>query len=494
MFSIIFSLYIFVSLILLIGFFFIYIKQILFTNLFFKNYIFLLILSIFTFFIFLFSLFIYTNNNLFIYLNFYKIDYFFNNSIYNIILNKSVFLSESFFIYFPFLYSFIFITLLTLLFCFAYNKKELLIFIVFVILILIIGLLLFLTNSIIYFFLIYESLLLPSFFILYKFAKTRKAVEASFLMFFWTQFGALFLILNFQYLFFLTNSFKFSNIKYINFNSFELHFLLITSLIGFGVKFPIWPFYDWLPKAHVEASTNFSIFLSGVLVKFAFFGFFKYILLLNLDLTSLYLYPFLIIGLLDSSLKLFYQIDLKKVIAYSTVVEMHWLLIALVSGINIFWIPAAAMLLSHAILSSSLFLSIDYVTRRFKTRLTTEISGIYYFIPDLYLLTLVILIIFLGFPGTLFFLAEFLFFSFLLDINFILFFFIFIIIYLLLPISFIKNWFLLLFSYNSPIIISNTIKFNTEIFLDLTLLEKFILFSFILQLFWLGFSFQYLFF
>jgi NADH:ubiquinone oxidoreductase subunit 4 (subunit M) len=108
--------------------------------------------------------------------------------------------------------------------------------------------------------------------------------------------------------------------------------LFLCFLTGFGVKLPIWPFYGWLPKAHVEASTNFSIFLSGVLVKFAFFGLFKCLLLVELEPTFIYVYPFLILGIVDTVFKLFYQLDLKKLVAYSTVVEMHWLTICIISG------------------------------------------------------------------------------------------------------------------------------------------------------------------
>jgi NADH:ubiquinone oxidoreductase subunit 4 (subunit M) len=73
----------------------------------------------------------------------------------------------------------------------------------------------------------------------------------------------------------------------------------------------------------VEASTNFSIFLSGVLVKFAFFGLLKCLLVIELEPTFIYVYPFLILGIVDTVFKIFYQIDLKKLVAYSTVVEMH---------------------------------------------------------------------------------------------------------------------------------------------------------------------------
>jgi NADH-quinone oxidoreductase subunit M len=142
-------------------------------------------------------------------------------------------------------------------------------------------------------------------------------------MFFWTQFGALFLIFSFLYLFCVCGTSSFISIELTSFSTFEVNFLLLCWLVGFGVKLPIWPFYGWLPKAHVEASTNFSIFLSGVLVKFAFFGFIKCLLSLQLEPTFIYIYPFLLLGLTDAVFKLFFQIDLKKLVAYSTVVEMH---------------------------------------------------------------------------------------------------------------------------------------------------------------------------
>lgn len=87
-------------------------------------------------------------------------------------------------LYYPFVYIFLLVTLLTLYFCFAYNRSELNVFSMYVTFILISGLGLFSTTSLFLFFLFYEALLLPSFFILYHFAKTRKAVEAAYLMFF----------------------------------------------------------------------------------------------------------------------------------------------------------------------------------------------------------------------------------------------------------------------------------------------------------------------
>jgi len=82
-------------------------------------------------------------------------------------------------------------------------------------------------------------LLVPSFFILYKFAKTRRCVEAAYLMFFWTQFGALWLIFGFIYLFMVGDTSSFSVLSLNYFSQFEVNFIFLCCLIGFGVKLPI---------------------------------------------------------------------------------------------------------------------------------------------------------------------------------------------------------------------------------------------------------------
>jgi formate hydrogenlyase subunit 3/multisubunit Na+/H+ antiporter MnhD subunit len=86
--------------------------------------------------------------------------------------------------YYPFIYVFLLITVLSIIFCLSYNSDELVSFMFYCQVILIAGYVLFFTDSLILFFLSYEMLLIPSFFILYKFAKTRRCVEAAYLMFF----------------------------------------------------------------------------------------------------------------------------------------------------------------------------------------------------------------------------------------------------------------------------------------------------------------------
>lgn len=395
-------------------------------------------------------------------------------------LNLSFFLLNIYI--FPFIYIFILITVLSILFCLTYNKNELIAFFFYTVIILCSGFMLFFTDSLILFFLFYEMLLIPSFFILYKFAKTRRCVEAAYLMFFWTQFGALFLIFSFLYLFLLLNSLSFSFITSFSFSMFEVNFLFICWLIGFGVKLPIWPFYNWLPKAHVEASTNFSIFLSGVLVKFAFFGLFKCLIVLQFDFTFYFVYPFLTIGIVDAVFKLFYQIDLKKLVAYSTVVEMHWLTICVLNGQNALILSGFCMLISHALLSTNSFLLVDAINRRFKTRLITEISGINFLCPKLFLVILLNSLVFLGFPGSIFFIAEFLFFSFFFDLFPFLSLFFIVLLYLLGPTFFFRTWMNVMFGTSTALLYKLPV--------DLTSKELVVYGGNIFLMFWLGVTWQ----
>ncbi len=384
--------------------------------------------------------------------------------------------------YFPFIYIFLIITALSIIFCLSYSLNEIITFTTYCTIILLAGYVLFFTDSLIIFFFAYEMLLVPSFFILYKFAKTKRCIEAAYLMFFWTQFGALFLIFSFIYMFFLAQNSSFWVIANFQFTNFEVNFLFLCWIVGFGVKLPIWPFYGWLPKAHVEASTNFSIFLSGVLVKFAFFGLFRCLCLLQTEPTLFIIIPFLIVGIADSTFKLFYQIDLKKLVAYSTVVEMHWLTLCVISGQTPLMLATFCMLISHALLSTNSFFLVDAINRRFKTRLITEISGINFLCPKLFLTILLNLLIFLGFPGSIFFIAEFLFFSFFFDFFPFLTLILLILLYLLAPTFFFRSWLNALFGMS--------LASHKKIVLDLNKKEFLLYNSLLFLMFWLGLTWQ----
>jgi NADH:ubiquinone oxidoreductase subunit 4 (subunit M) len=119
-----------------------------------------------------------------------------------------------------------------------------------------------------------------------------------------------------------------------------------------------------------------------------------------------------------------------------------------VSGQSNLMLSSFCMLISHALLSTNSFLLVDSIARRFKTRLLTEINGLNYLCPKLFLIVLLNSLVFLGFPGSIFFIAEFLFFSFFLDFfpifTLLLIFF----LYLIGPTFFFRSWLNVMFGFS----------------------------------------------
>jgi NADH:ubiquinone oxidoreductase subunit 4 (subunit M) len=117
---------------------------------------------------------------------------------------------------------------------------------------------------------------------------------------------------------------------------------------------------------------------------------------------------------------------------------MHWLTICIVSGQSALMLASFCMLISHALLSTNSFLLVDAIGRRFKTRLITEVSGVNFMCPKLFLVALVNTLVFLGFPGSIMFVAEILFFSFFFDLFPTLCLFFIVLLYLIAPTFFFR--------------------------------------------------------
>jgi NADH:ubiquinone oxidoreductase subunit 4 (subunit M) len=107
------------------------------------------------------------------------------------------------------------------------------------------------------------------------------------------------------------------------------------------------------------------------------------------------------------------------------------------------------MLISHALISTNSFLLVDALARRFKTRLITEISGLNFICPKLFLTILLNILIFLGFPGSIFFVSEILFFSFFLDLFPLAALFLLVFLYLLGPTFFLRSWMNMMFGFSN---------------------------------------------
>ena len=264
----------------------------------------------------------------------------------------------------------------------------------------------FFVQNIFLFLLLYEMILIPTFLLMYNLGSSRQCIEGAIYFFIWAHLGSIFILIGIFYLNVKTGFYDFKNLASYNFTSLEKFLLFWCFFIGFGCKIPLWPFYYWLPKAHVEAPTGLSVFLSGILVKVAFFGYFKTTLILGSDIPVNLASILPILGVIDGSIKMFYQTDLKKIIALATVVHMNYIVYSSLLGITSLFKGGIFLLVNHCLSATALFFSADIIYRRHQTRLSYEISGIFHYNPWIFFLVFGSLLINFNFPGTLGFIGE----------------------------------------------------------------------------------------
>jgi len=262
------------------------------------------------------------------------------------------------------------------------------------------------TNDLFVMFIYFELLFLPSLFFVYHLGYSKKVdVTVSFLLK-WTLSGSFLCLLGFCYFFFINGSFLIDSNDFIKLSFSEKFSLLWIFFLGFGVKLPIWPFYYWLTKVHVEAPTGFSIFLSGFLVKTAFFCFSYLFLLFNTELSTSIMISFCIWGILDASIRMWTSTDIKRLIAFATIQEMNLIVLLLfILDANSYGI-LNCFLLVHGVLSSFFFYLVDQVQKQNYTRNSTLLSGLSVILPTLTFLIWWAVLIFRGFPTFIKFLIE----------------------------------------------------------------------------------------
>ena len=304
------------------------------------------------------------------------------------------------------------------------------------------------TYSLVELFILYEFLMVPSVFLLYTTSYSRKSTPAILYFILWTQFGSLLV-----FIFFITLVTCYSK------DLFNLHLISATVdlsknktlhlliLFGLGFKIPIYPLHRWLIYTHVEASSGFSIFLSGFLVKIALWLYYKLSINLNLNTDITYLSQILaIFGITSASIHFWIQTDLKKLIAYATVQEMNMIFFLLsVVDQKVIYIPIM-FTLAHGFLSTLMFYTVELIYRRFYSRHISALKGVWQLTPNLAKIIFVKVFLFIGIPGTVKFSVEYMFFSYCLLTSFGFGVFVFVVVSLIGVVGYVKIWFSVLFS------------------------------------------------
>ncbi|MFM8260383.1 MAG: NADH-quinone oxidoreductase subunit M [Vulcanococcus sp.] len=155
--------------------------------------------------------------------------------------------------------------------------------------------------------------------------------------------------------------------------------LLIALLIGFGIKIPLVPLHNWLPDAHTQASTPVSVLLAGVLLKLGTYGLLRFGLGLFPEAWAK-LAPVLAIwaaiSVLYGSLAAIAQTDMKRMVAYSSVGHMGYVLLAAAANTPISLLGAVFQMVSHGLISALLFLLVGIVYRKTGTRDLEVLRGL----------------------------------------------------------------------------------------------------------------------
>lgn len=296
-------------------------------------------------------------------------------------------------------------------------------------------------TNLVVFFLLYECLLIFSFFFVFFVSPSRRAIQASLYFVIWTQLGSFLVLCAVSYILAVSGSFDFYSLKLFHFTNTEVIVIYIFLFLGFGFKVPIWPFHYWLTKTHVEAPSGFSIYLSGFLVKSALYGFYKLTNVLCGEFNTSIFVVVALMGVIDASLKMWGQTDLKKLVAYGTIQEMNLIFLVFCWGDTNAIVGGILFTATHSFLSALMFFIVDCIYRRYHTRSIVELNGILHITPNLGVAILLMCVFFSGLPGTIKFVTEFYIFSGFLEISVFSCFFIMFVANVFGLIGFSKCWF-----------------------------------------------------
>ena len=263
------------------------------------------------------------------------------------------------------------------------------------------------TSNLLTMIIFFEFLFLPSLFFVYKFGYSHKVEKTIFYLLLWTMTGSLLVLSGVIYLFSITNDLTINNLIYLKFSDYENNILFFLFFFGFGVKIPIWPFHYWLTKVHVEAPTGFSIFLSGFLVKTAFFCLVYFYQLFITPIFKNIILCFILVGSFDASLRMWSVTDIKRLIAFATIQEMNLIFLFFILLGNSNYTILSLFLLVHGVLSGFLFFLVDQIYKQFMTRQLSGIAGINKLSPMLHLIIWFAILIFRGFPIFIKFFIEY---------------------------------------------------------------------------------------
>jgi NADH-quinone oxidoreductase subunit M len=245
----------------------------------------------------------------------------------------------------------------------------------------------FVSLDLLLFYLFFEASLIPMFFLIGIWGGERR-IYAAVKFFIYTAVGSLLMLVAIIALYFVYNTFDYvaimqamsSGATLSALRSPQYEMLVFSAFaIAFFIKVPLFPFHTWLPDAHTEAPTAGSVILAGILLKMGTYGLLRF----NLGLfpasaraAAWVIITMAVIGIVYGALVAMVQPDVKRLVAYSSVSHMGFVVLGLFSFTELGMQGALYQMLSHGISTGALFLFVGFIYERRHTRLISEFGGL----------------------------------------------------------------------------------------------------------------------
>ena len=265
------------------------------------------------------------------------------------------------------------------------------------------------------FYVFWEVMLIPMYLLIGVWGSPARRVYAAIKFFLFTMFGSLLMLIGIIYLcVVIPDKITFSipdlyNNVFISLGTQKVLFLAF--FIAFAIKVPMFPFHTWLPDAHTEAPTVGSVLLAAVLLKMGTYGFVRFNLPLFPEASqyfALLICILAIIGIIYGALVCIVQVDLKRLVAFSSVSHLGFVMLGLFA-LNIHGISGGMIqMINHGLSTGALFLIVGMIYERRHTRLISEFGGLSKVMPVFATFFMIVTLSSIGLPGLNGFIGEFL--------------------------------------------------------------------------------------
>ncbi len=273
----------------------------------------------------------------------------------------------------------------------------------------------FLALDLFLFFFLWEAMLVPMYFIIAVWGHERR-VFAAIKFFLFTQGSGLLMLLAILALVFVHHqatgvyTFDYFALLHTPMGAGTAFWLMLGFFVAFAVKLPALPFHTWLPDAHTQAPTGGSVLLAGILLKTGAYGLLRFVVPLFPEAAHTFAPAAMalgVIGILYGAVLAFAQVDFKRLVAYTSVSHMGFILLGVFAWNDVALLGVVMQIIAHGLSTGALFMIAGSLQERLHTRDTREMGGLWTLMPRMGAVTLFFAIASLGLPGLANFVAEF---------------------------------------------------------------------------------------